>query len=734
MLIHERRDVAERYAKSKWPTATLTNQSPTASLVRGTRGFARVRAVSGGLLNELYRSEIDGLRALAVVPVILFHAGFSGFSGGFVGVDVFFVISGFLITSIILAEREAGTFTIAGFYERRARRILPALTFVMVCTVPFALMWMPPAQLREFADSLVAVALFCSNFLFWSESGYFAAAAAEKPLLHTWSLAIEEQYYVVFPLLLMILWFLGRRKLALAVVVMATVSFAFSIWGFPSDAAANFFLMPSRAWELLAGSILAFIEGGTPLKNRVGAWTAQILSGTGLLAIVASIFAFDEATPFPGVATLVPVGGTWLLLAFATQSTFVGRILSQRWLVRVGLISYSAYLWHQPLFAFARLRSFNEPDSLVYGALCVAVFALAYLSWRFVELPFRQRRRFSRRKIFASGGAVAASFVAAGLLGSFTGISAARFTPAQLAVIDPSESVDYDDCNWQRPVPGFSKIKACHFGAGRGEGPVVLLGDSHARALIAALDHNLKQRGIPAMWVNNNYCGGLPGIYGARKTTARKIKACEESHAVLLTHWRRIRPRAVVIALRWTTKLFPIEGKIEELGFDNGEGGKEKKDADQKTVAQHPSGHLVTGADAKAEAVRRFLASYAVLGIPVIVQYPVPEVGWHVPNLNFKHLVFAGSFPEIISTSSARFAERNSFINGVLDSLVNQTSTFAVKPSTLLCDTYMPSRCVAQFGSAPLYLDRDHLNTAGAKLVVTEIMRHVPYQVLAVHP
>ena len=157
-----------------------------------------------GLLNVVYRSEIDGLRALAVVPVILFHAGFPGFSGGFVGVDIFFVISGFLITSIILAEREAGTFTIAGFYERRARRILPALFFVMVCAIPFAWIWMPPKQLEEFAHSLIAVAGFASNFLFWGESGYFGTAAAEKPLLHTWSLAIEEQYYLIFPILLQI--------------------------------------------------------------------------------------------------------------------------------------------------------------------------------------------------------------------------------------------------------------------------------------------------------------------------------------------------------------------------------------------------------------------------------------------------------------------------------------------------------------------------------------------------
>ena len=158
-----------------------------------------------------YRREIDGLRALAVVPVILFHAGFSWFGGGFVGVDIFFVISGFLITSIIIAAKESGGFSIADFYERRARRILPALVLVVCCTIPAAWLWMPPHKLREFSTSLGAVALFSSNFLFWSETGYFATAAVEKPLLHTWSLAIEEQFYILYPLCLTLLWPLGRR-------------------------------------------------------------------------------------------------------------------------------------------------------------------------------------------------------------------------------------------------------------------------------------------------------------------------------------------------------------------------------------------------------------------------------------------------------------------------------------------------------------------------------------------
>ena len=198
----------------------------------------------------IYRREIDGLRALAVVPVILFHAGFQAFSGGFVGVDVFFVISGYLITSIILAELETGTFSVVNFYERRARRILPALFFVMLACLPFAWLWLLPDYLKSFSQSLVAVPVFASNILFWITSGYFEPAAELKPLLHTWSLAVEEQYYVFFPLFLMLTWRLGRRWILSILAVLLVVSLAAAEWGSHAEPVPTFFLLPTRGWEL----------------------------------------------------------------------------------------------------------------------------------------------------------------------------------------------------------------------------------------------------------------------------------------------------------------------------------------------------------------------------------------------------------------------------------------------------------------------------------------------------
>lgn len=336
-----------------------------------------------------YRAEIDGLRAVAVLPVILFHGGFDVFSGGFVGVDVFFVISGFLITSIILSDLEKGTFSVKKFYERRARRILPALFFVITACLPFAFAWMLPGELERFGESLVAVATFSANLFFWSTQEYFGPAAELQPMLHTWSLAVEEQYYVFVPLVLMWFWSLGRRPLFALIAAAAAGSLVIAEWGWRHEPTANFYLLPTRAWELLAGSLIAFAPSSSQLAGRGSAVLKQIGPYIGLGLILYSIFWFDQSIPIPSVYALIPVGGTVLIIASATPGHPVTRALAARPLVAIGLVSYSAYLWHQPLFAFARIRLLGEPSHWLAGGLAMLSLLLAYCSWRFVEAPFR---------------------------------------------------------------------------------------------------------------------------------------------------------------------------------------------------------------------------------------------------------------------------------------------------------------------------------------------------------
>ena len=346
-----------------------------------------------------YRREIDGLRALAVLPVILFHAGFKIVSGGFVGVDVFFVISGYLITTIIIAELEEDKFSIANFYERRARRILPVLFLVMAVSIPFSWIVLSPFELTSFSKSLIAVSLFLSNFFFWIDGGYFQTAAELKPLLHTWSLAVEEQYYVFFPIFLLLLWKLGRRWVLNLVVLTAIISLVAAQLGSTYKPVANFFLLPTHAWELAIGALIS-LHLSSPNRVTASCLARQMLGGLGFLLITASIFLFNKETPFPSLYALIPTIGTALILLFALPDTLIGKLLGSRFLVFIGLISYSAYLWHQPIFAFSRYYYSSISVILKFG-LVIITLLLSALTWRYIERPFRDKKLISRRAIFS---------------------------------------------------------------------------------------------------------------------------------------------------------------------------------------------------------------------------------------------------------------------------------------------------------------------------------------------
>ena len=444
-----------------------------------------------------YRAEIDGLRALAVIPVILFHAGFELFSGGFVGVDVFFVISGYLITTILIEDIENKRFSIVNFYERRARRILPALFFVMLVCIPFAWMWMLPSQMKDFSQSLVAVSLFGSNILFWRESGYFAAAAEEKPLLHTWSLAVEEQYYVLFPMFLVLAWRLGKNRVFWMIVVMAAISIMLSEWGWRNKATANFYLAPTRAWELFSGSIAAFIV------QKQGVQKNNFLAMLGLFAIVFAIFFYDETTPFPSVYALVPVLGVVLLVLYADKETLAAKLLSTKGFVGIGLISYSAYLWHQPLLAFARIKSQSELSIMLIAILVVAALLLAYLSWKYVESPFRNKQTINRKYIFSVSVLGIFLSIIIGVIGHKKDGFPNRIEDYQLEILQwesyPREiAYRVGDC-FLRPEQSYTEFKSeCT----RTSANTLIWGDSHAAALASGWResrdvHQLTASGCP---------------------------------------------------------------------------------------------------------------------------------------------------------------------------------------------------------------------------------------------
>lgn len=416
-----------------------------------------------------YRAEIDGLRTIAILPVILFHAGLSVFQGGFVGVDVFFVISGYLITSILIRENEAGDFSILRFYERRIRRVLPALFVMMAATLPFALWLLLPNDLVAYGKSLIAVPTFVSNGLFWYERGYFGTAAELKPLVHTWSLAVEEQFYIFFPPLLAFLMALGKRLPALVLGGLFVVSLMASWYLSKLHFETGFYLPMSRVWELMTGAGCAFFLAHRP---GFGGWRGMGLSALGLALILFAIFAFNNDTVFPGIAALVPVGGTALLILSRLEGNRVLALLAKRPFVAIGLISYSLYLWHQPVFTFLR-----HAGAEGQGAALISlpfVFLASWLSYRFVETPVRRNRAITRRRIFTIAAATSGLFIALGATLVLSRGFESRYDPRDVMVMHQfSTLADYSETRFNaaqfRPFDNSGRRK------------VVIAGDSHAR-------------------------------------------------------------------------------------------------------------------------------------------------------------------------------------------------------------------------------------------------------------
>lgn len=421
-----------------------------------------------------YRSEIDGLRTVAVVPVILFHAGFETFSGGFVGVDVFFVLSGYLITTLLAAEMDEGRFSIRRFYERRARRILPALYFVMLLTLPVAFHLMLADEFASFCRAFLSVIFFGSNIYFWRTTDYFARAAEENPLLHTWSLGVEEQFYIFFPLLLLLMWRLGARRVFWSVAALTLASLALSEVAWRIAPVPNFFLLPTRAWELGLGA-LAALWLRAPGRITPPRPVADALAALGLAMILASVFAFSPATPFPSLYALLPTVGTVLVVLYGRPGASAGWLLSLRPMVFLGLVSYSAYLWHQPLLAFARLASFGAPAPALMLGLSALSIGLAALSWRFVEQPFRNRARMPAAMIWQATLAGSLALIALALAAPILSRVETRSLPGarQFTDVTYAERVAYVEA-------GYDTLTSATFVPGAGP-KLLLIGDSFSQ-------------------------------------------------------------------------------------------------------------------------------------------------------------------------------------------------------------------------------------------------------------
>ncbi len=657
-----------------------------------------------------YRSEIDGLRALAIIPVILYHAGLQGFSGGFVGVDIFFVISGFLITSIILSDMQAGTFSLIGFYERRARRILPALFLVLLVCMPFAWFWLQPLALKNFSESLVAVILFISNIFFWKHGGYFDVESELNPLLHTWSLAVEEQYYVLFPLFLMAAWRLGKRWIVGLLLIGALASLALAYKGSLSFSTTAFYLLPGRGWELLIGAFTAFYLSSTkPAISTNRPLINQLLGVVGLLLIIYSIVFFNKDTPFPSLYTLVPTIGAALIILFSSPQTLVGKLLGSKALVGIGLISYSAYLWHQPLFSFAKHRSLESPSQTLLIALSIAALILAYFSWKYIETPFRNKKRFTRKQIFMFAAFGSIFFITVGIVGSLKeGFPHRYYVPATLSN-SFSLSQKANDC-FEKPGVHTNTDWLCDIGAKQADKPAFMMfGDSHARSLFDAFDAaaiNASQRGS---FTGSYNCPPLLGIYVLRRGQA--VNDCNALNTRVYEHVKANKIAKVFLVSRWTYYT---------------DGGYDGVDATWIGLSKNSQRSKETSRAAFEAGLKATVEAYANIGTRLYIVTQIPQQKIQVQDVYYNLFAYdknnVSQQIQQLSVSKMQHQQLQSYVNALFKGYDNTERLKLVSFDDVLCDH---DKCSIGDATKSYYSDNNHLTTEGGRLVVDALVKHL---------
>lgn len=481
-----------------------------------------------------YRPEIDGLRAIAVIAVILFHARVPGFEGGFLGVDIFFVISGYLITGLICRDLAAGRFSLGYFYERRIRRILPALNVTMLLCILPAWYLMLPDDLENFGQSLIATAAFANNVLLSLTTDYFSLAAEFKPLVHTWSLGVEEQYYLFVPLILWGAYKLGRRMPAVTIAIATALSFAFCLYLSWRSPVANFYLPYSRIWALGVGGLVALAEPRLRAQILTRPGLADALAALGLLLALAPILLIADGDGAPDERTLAPVAGVALVLLFARSSGAVGKWLAIRPLVGLGLISFSLYLYHQPVFAFVRIASLDEPSPWLLLAFLPLILGLAWLSWRWVETPFRDRRRpFSHVLIMV--GATTTIVVGAGAAFHFTS-GFYRDWP-ELAVGDPSFGPDQN----RAFVESVAPLRRVDLPQTAEQPRLLVLGDSFASDFI--------NMGRATAWLDGKVVA-LAGVAHCGELSRRVLDNAPRADLIVIAYNLRTQDIPCVMELR----------------------------------------------------------------------------------------------------------------------------------------------------------------------------------------
>ncbi|MGA9763609.1 MAG: acyltransferase family protein [Rhodomicrobium sp.] len=639
-----------------------------------------------------YRPDIDGLRAIAVLLVVFYHAGLSATSGGFIGVDIFFVISGYLITGIITRELDDGHFTFANFYGRRIKRICPALFTVLGIAALAALFILTPDDLRLFGRSIISTVFFYSNWLFYNQVNYFDGPAIEKPLLHTWSLAIEEQYYIIWPVVLFLLYRTGRRNaLPYLVLALLCLSLAASQIVLEPDQAQAFYLLPYRGWELLLGAYLAIAS--FPANSRL---VANIMGFAGFAAITFAAAAFDTKTPFPGLNALFPCLGAAMLITAGLHRQALSRtILSFQPLRFAGKISYSLYLIHWPLFSFAHIALDGEPTLIQRVAIVALSAMLAALSYWYVETP--ARRTTFRFPVLAQAALAAAALLAlcGGLYDASKGLPWRAPSSVQIAYAAKypgHHEQDLADCR-DDPRPALVH-RPCPIGAPARDlqYDFVLWGDSHARHLATAFSDQAKALGLAGLVIWEVRC---PPLLNENRVSAR----CKEANA-RAQQWLATQTKLKMVFLGAVWKNHAGRGLPQKDGavFDNARAAQ--------------------GSAVDLSGLEETLSLLRARGLPVAIVEDVPSFPVDVPNCAARARMFGRPDERCFSFPRRSIEQEGEQASSFLREVSRRFDIPIVETVKAFCEG---DTCRTEKDGVIFYEDHGHLNTAGSRYLGTRI-------------
>lgn len=658
-----------------------------------------------------YRKEIDGLRALAVVSVMLFHANYSFFGGGYVGVDIFFVISGYLISSIIMKDLENNSFTLINFYEQRIRRIIPPLLFVVFFSTIFALAWLLPSELREFGKSLFSIPIFLSNFIFYLQGGYFDDNINLKPFGHTWSLGIEGQFYLIYPFFLLYLW--KRKKDAFVFFVMIILSLLISHWCSIYYPRFAYFLLPSRIWEFFVGFLLSkYINNSLIKKVNNLNFLSEFLSFLGLLIIIFSIYYFNEKTNFPGLNALLPVIGTSLIILFTINNTFVAKLLSFKIFVNFGLISFSLYLWHQPLFVFFRIIYNKNPNQLESFFLLFLTVLLSFLTWKFIEKPFRNKSIVTRKHLLFFTAFPSLLFCLIGFYIFSTDGIGKLYSSKALINLYKIETIKDAICNAEngKSAKEIKLDNVCKFGKKNTLPEFAIIGDSHASTLFNYLNQIYSKEKAFVGFSNGNCAPLINGFkYGA------SIKGCREINEAIFEYISNKHSiKKIILYAEWSnyTEGYRIDSKIGKIKYYLAENKNKKS----KKISEN--------SDIFEKSLQKTISFLKKNGKEIIIIKSTPELEEKVMDSVARQII-KNKNSEIYKHPSITlddYYKRNKKIENIFSKISNvnflESKDFLCKINT--CSSKDEKGNI-------LYSDTNHLTYNGSKRIVDPLVELISY-------